>query len=185
MKKSSLLLIILLFFFLISAAGGVFYVYVSFYQTSEPEKASEPLSDAILRNYTSLRIFYPVGEGTEIFEKKANSDLTRLEMADLLISTYLKISGDLDTGVVPEGASINNIYISRDNVVYIDFSSAFKKNFRGDVIDEYMLLKTIFDTIMGNVEDVSDVVILIDGRQQETLGGHFFLNRPLKTILTR
>jgi hypothetical protein len=185
MKKSSFLLIVLFFLFLISAAGGVFYIYVSFYQTPEPEKINEPLSDAILRNYTNLKIFYPVGEGTEIFEKKVSSDLTRLEMADLLITTYLKISRQLDTGVIPEGASVNNIYISRDNIVYIDFSKAFKKNFRGDVIDEYMLLKTILDTIMGNVEDISDVVILIDGRQQETLGGHFFLNRPLKTILTQ
>lgn len=182
MKKSSLVIIILLLL-LIGGGAGFLYFYTIVYQPVGTEKVDTSLDDAILKNYTNIRIFYPVGENMEIVEKKVSANLSRLELTELLLRTYFEISRDLDTGIVPDGTNINNIYISGDNIVYIDFSRTFKKNFRGDVIDEYMLLKTIYETIMGNVEDISDVVILIDGRERETLGGHFFLDRPLKSIL--
>ncbi|RMG03124.1 MAG: hypothetical protein D6726_06240 [Nitrospirae bacterium] len=185
MKRGSFFILIIIFILAVGVGIGMFYFYFIDQNTMEQRPLKTETSDAILRNYTYVRIFYPVGEDIEIIEKKVSSDLSRLEMADYLISEYLKVSASMDTGVIPEGTSVNDVYISRDNIVYIDFNSPFKKNFRGDVIDEYMLIKTIYDTIIGNIEDLSDVAILIDGKQTETLGGHFMISRPLKSIVGR
>ncbi|NOZ24490.1 MAG: GerMN domain-containing protein [Nitrospirae bacterium] len=184
MRKGSKLLIILLV--LVSLAGvgfGVFYFY--FYEpATEPVPVREDISDSILKEYTTLKIFYPAGSRLELVEKKVPGILSSIKMAEILIQEYLSLSGEAGTGLLPEGTRVNGIFISSDGIVYLDFNREFSRNFQGDVFDEYMLLKSIFNTMLGNL-DVRDVMILINGKETETMGGHLMINRPLKEIVTR
>ncbi len=184
MKKGSLLIVLLVIVLLSGIGLGVFYFY---YMNSgtEHEPIKQEIGEGILKNYAILKIFYPTGDRLEIYEKKVSSNLSRLDMADILIKDYLAFSGKIDTGVIPEGSKLNSIFVTPDNVVYIDFNRTFKRNFRGDATDEFMLLKSIYYTIMSNLEDIKDVVILIDGKLAETVGGHFFANIPLGSLFTQ
>ena len=166
---------------LLGAALGVFYFYL---YDQEPEKivTGEDISESIIREYTTLKIYRPMGGKVELVEKKVPGILSILDLADILMEEYLKASTELDTGVLPEGTKLNNLFMGADGVLYLDFNREFERNFRGDVLDEYMLLKSIFDTLISNL-DVMDVMILVDGKETESIGGHFMINRPLKAVL--
>lgn len=183
MKKGNLLIILLILVSLIGIGFGVFYFY--FYEPqSEPVPVREDINENILKDYTTLKIYYPAGTRLELKEKKVPGILSPIKMANILIKEYLNLSGESDTAILPEGTRLNNIFISSDGIVYLDFNQEFTRNFRGDVLDEYMLLKSIFNTMLSNL-DIKDVMILINGKEAETLGGHFMINQPLKRIVTQ
>ncbi len=165
---------------LLGIGAGLFYFY--FHEEPAPKPLVQEMEEGIIKNYTYLRVFYPVGGRTEIFEKKVPGIMTPLEIAQKLVEEYIRIAHELDTGIVPPDTRLNNIFISGDGIVYLDFNSALSKNFTGDVIDEYMLLKSIFDTMVSNL-DIEDVVILVNHREIESIGGHLFANRPLKGLV--
>ncbi len=183
MKKGNLLIILLILVSLAGIGFGVFYLY--FYEPeSGPVPAREDINENILKDYTTLKIYYPAGTRLELKEKKVPGILSPIKMADILIKEYLNLSGESNTSILPEGTRLNNIFISSDGIVYLDFNQEFSRNFQGDVLDEYMLLKSIFNTMLSNL-DIKDVMILINGKEAETLGGHFMINQPLKRIVTR
>ncbi len=183
MKKGNLLIILLILVSLAGIGFGVFYFY--FYEPeSEPVPVREDINENILKDYTTLKIYYPAGTRLELKEKKVPGILSPIKMANILIKEYLNLSGESDTAILPEGTRLNNIFISSDGIVYLDFNQEFSRNFQGDVLDEYMLLKSIFNTMLSNL-DIKDVMILINGKEAETLGGHFMINQPLKRIVTQ
>ncbi|HEB75834.1 MAG TPA: hypothetical protein ENJ04_05745 [Nitrospirae bacterium] len=183
MKKGRLLIIMLILVSLAGVGFGVFYLY--FYEpATEPVPVRDGINESILKEYTTLKIFYPAGNRLELVEKKVPGILSPIKTAEILINEYLDVSGKAGSGILPEGTRVDNIFISSDGVVYLDFNREFSRNFQGDVLDEYMLLKSIFNTILGNL-DVRDVMILINGKEAETIGGHLLINRPLKEIVTQ
>jgi hypothetical protein len=75
------------------------------------------------------------------------------------------------------------LYKDASQVLYADLSDELRRNFQGDALDEYLLLKGIYETIISNLRDVQDVKILIEGKEAETLGGHLYLKFPLKNTV--
>jgi spore germination protein GerM len=85
---------------------------------------------------------------------------------------------------LPRGARLLGIYKGTDGMLYIDLSDEFRRNFQGDVFAEFLLLKGLYESIISNIQDIQDVKILIEGKETETLGGHFFLLYPLKDMVS-
>ncbi len=136
-----------------------------------------------LEEYTYLKVFFPVGGKLQIFEKRIKGTLSQTKLAETLMEEFLSLNEEMNTGVLPSKIKLLNAYISNEGVLYLNFPSAFARGFRGDALDEYLLLKGILDTMISNLT-INDVVILVGGREIESLGGHFFLNRPLKRTLS-
>jgi hypothetical protein len=59
-----------------------------------------------------------------------------------------------------------------------------RRNFQGDALSEYLLLKGIYESLVSNVQDFQDVKLLVEGKEIETLGGHFYLKYPLKNTFS-
>jgi len=136
-----------------------------------------------LQEYTYLKIFFPLGGKLQIFEKRIKGKFTQTILAEILMKEFLSLNDEMNTGILPTKLNLLNAFISSEAVLYLNFPSAFSRGFRGDVMDEYLLLKGILDTMISNL-NINDVVILINGREIETLGGHFFLNKSLKQSLS-
>ncbi len=183
MRKGSLLLIMLVLVSLAGIGFGVFYFY--FYEPgTEPVHVSEDISEGILKDYTTLKVFYPTGDGLKLIEKRAPGILSPIKTADILVKEYVDLSARQGTPFLPKGTRVNNVFLSSDGIVYIDFNKEFKRNFQGDATEEYMLLKSIYDTMVSNL-DIRDVMILVNDRETESIGGHLMINRPLKKIVTQ
>ncbi|MBI5049539.1 MAG: GerMN domain-containing protein [Nitrospirae bacterium] len=65
-----------------------------------------------------------------------------------------------------------DIYKDKEGTVYIDLSSEVKKNFQGDVLEEYGIIAGLYRSIKEKIPDSTAMKILIDGKEADSLGGH-------------
>lgn len=176
-----LLLSLVVLISLIGIGFGIFYFY--FYnEGAEPVRTSQNIGENILKEYTTLKIFYPLGSRLELTERKVHGIFSTLALTDILIKEYLALLNEVNIYIIPDSVTLNNLFITADGVVYLDFSRDFQKVFQVDVIDEYMLIKSIFQTLVSNI-DINNAMILVEGKEIETIGGHFIIDQPLKEIL--
>jgi spore germination protein GerM len=97
---------------------------------------------------------------------------------------YLKGPAGGKATSLPKNARLLGVYKGADRILYIDISGEFRRNFQGDAFAEFLLLKSLYESLISNVEDIQDVKVLIEGKEAETLGGHLYLVYPLKDIVT-
>lgn len=136
--------------------------------------AGEGSGDAV-----SVRMFVPLeGGGIAVEEITVPNSPAPVKMAETVVAEYFKRSkkGLADTKVL--GA-----YRDRRNILYLDLSDDIRRKFSGDARQEFALLLSLFDTVTANVMGVEDVRILIEGRETESIGGHFTLLAPLRETL--
>ena len=89
------------------------------------------------------------------------------------------------TSSIPFGTYLNQVYIDQHSIAYLDFSNHLNKNHIGGSNAEYLTLKAILETIYVNFPDkIKQVQILIDGREIESIAGHFDTSQPLNVQVT-
>jgi|SRR5208283_2036261 len=131
-------------------------------------------------NSVAVKIFLPSEEGMTVEDRKILSSSLPVIFAEDLINEYLKgLQGGL------EETKLIAVYQDRANIFYIDLSDDFRRNFSGDVRQEYYLLKSLYSTVIGNIMGAEDVKILIEGKEIESIGGHFYSLYPLKDTVTK
>lgn len=131
-------------------------------------------------NSVAVKIFFPSEEGMTVEDRKILSSSLPVIFAEDLINEYLKgLQGGL------EETKLIAVYQDRANIFYIDLSDDFRRNFSGDVRQEYYLLKSLYSTVIGNIMGAEDVKILIEGKEIESIGGHFYSLYPLKDTVTK
>jgi len=118
-------------------------------------------------------------EGLSSEEIKVPYDPLQVKLAEEIIPEYLKrLQGGLrDTKLL-------GVYRDRENVLYLDLSDDFRKNLSGDARQEYYLLKSLFKTLTAGIPGLTDVKVLLEGREVESLGGHFLTLYPLGGFLS-
>jgi len=85
-----------------------------------------------------------------------------------------------NTSPIPFGTYLNQVYIDQYSTAYLDFSNHLNKNHVGGSETEYLTLKAILETIHVNFPDkIVQVQILINGREIESIAGHFNTSQPL------
>ena len=85
-----------------------------------------------------------------------------------------------DTSPIPFGTYLNQVYVDQYSTAYLDFSNHLNKNHVGGSDAEYLTLKAILETIHVNFPDnIVQVQILINGREIESIAGHFNTSQPL------
>lgn len=159
------------------------------YYFSQAEKTDSPLIE--LKEETSknrealtggveagvpVKIFHPSEDGMAGEERMLQNKTLPVEMAEMLLAEYLKLLGE---GF--KDAKLLGVYRDRNNVFYIDMSEEFRKGFSGDARHEYYLLKSLFDSVVKNIQGIEDVRLLIEGKEIESIGGHFYIAYGLKT----
>ncbi len=81
---------------------------------------------------------------------------------------------------IPADTKLRAIYITPDNVCYVDLSEAVSKNHPGGSNSEMLTIYSIVNSLILNVSEINRVKILIDGNEAPTLAGHVNLQFPLK-----
>jgi spore germination protein GerM len=82
---------------------------------------------------------------------------------------------------VPTEVKIRELFIDDQGTAYIDFSEALSQTHPGGPWAEMLTLRSIMQTLVGNVPEIKRVQIMIEGREAETLAGHVDIRRPLDT----
>ncbi|MCL0046993.1 GerMN domain-containing protein [Thermodesulfovibrionales bacterium] len=124
-------------------------------------------------------IFSPSKDGMFVMEREILSKPLTIRIAEAVITKYLK---GLKEGL--RDAKLLGVYRDRkNNILYIDLSVEFRRNFSGDVEQEYYLLKSLFKTVVTNIVEIEDVKLLINGREVESIGSHFISLYGLRAVV--
>ena len=180
--KKILGIVLLVSLFLGGVVGGYFYfsrVVMNGKSPAEGEDLAQKPEDLF-----SLRIYYPVRDHLQVEERRLPRRTAPMAIAEATVEQYLKGPVDAKASSIPRDTKILGIYKGSDKILYVDLSDDFRRNFWGDALTEFLLLKGLYQSIIANVEDISDVKVLIEGKELETLGGHLYLMYPLKDIVS-
>ncbi len=99
-------------------------------------------------------------------------------MAHNLIQELLAGSRKGRISPFPPGTKLRDFYLTEEGTAYVDFSPVIKNNHPFGSDAEIATVYSIVNSLTYSFKEIKEVVILIDGRENQTLGGHINLNRP-------
>jgi len=181
MKNKAVWILLIAIFFIAGAAGSYFFMkHFSPAATqpalNEPQPQSMESQDLIV-----VRLLLPKDKKLEMVERKLRNRIKSIAFAEAVVEQFFKEAGNEYS--IPQNVKLLGIYRDMNQVLYIDLSDELRRNFQGDAVDEYLLLKGMYESLVSNVQDFQDLKVLIEGKEIETLGGHFFLKYPLKNVV--
>jgi spore germination protein GerM len=185
-KKLWGLLVIL---FLIAGVAGGYFLWRNFSITARQPGVPHGLGDAAGKqempgDYSVLQIYYPVGERLEILEKRVQRRTKQSAIAEAVLEEFFKGPGSGKVAHIPGNVISLGIYKDQAQTLHVDLSDELRRDFHGDAQAEFLLLKGIYESLISNLQDVQDVKVLVEGKEIETLGGHFYLKYPLKNTVS-
>ncbi len=131
-----------------------------------------------------VSIFYPSVDGLASEERFIPASASRKRTLEVVVEEYLKgPSGDIPS-YMPEGTRLLDVYLGKDDILYLDISHEFRSGFQGDAYSEFLLLRGLYESVMTNAGDLSGMKILIEGKEVETIGGHISLKGSMDSVIT-
>lgn len=181
-KKLWISLIVLLF--LAGAAGSYFFMR-NFAKSEKKSPSTAAQSPAMEPEDVSiLRIYQPRNNGLEMTERKIPKRISNIGIAEAVIEEFFKPTAANGASAIPQNVKLLGLYKDEGPILYIDLSDEVRRNFQGDAMSEYLLLKGLYESLVSNVQDFQDCKILVEGKEIETLGGHFYLKYALKNTFS-
>ena len=80
---------------------------------------------------------------------------------------------------LPPQTKLRAVY-TREDVIYVDFSSSLIENHPGGTSAELVSIYSIVNTLLENFPSYSRVQILIEGKPHSTLAGHIDIRQPFR-----
>jgi hypothetical protein len=181
-KRTILWIFVFIILFIGGIAGGYFYFTKGLVPRHPSAEAPHPAYSED-QDLMTVRMYYPSEERLVMEERKVKRQASVVATAEEIAAAYLKgpSKGRSD---VPADARVLGVYSGNDGILYLDISDEFRRNFQGDAMTEYLLLKGLYESIISNISGIDDVKILIEGKEIESIGGHLFALYPLKNTLT-
>lgn len=186
MNNNKVFIIIVLVVIVAAAGAGALYFYVKRQQPAmvkeEATGALVPASDS--DELSGVRLYYPMDGSLQMKERRLPRRSKQTGMAEAILEEYFRGPGNGASNAIPREVKIMGLYRDAAQMLYVDLSDEFRRNFQGDALAEYLVLKGIYESLMTNVQDIQDIKILVEGKEIESMGGHFSLKFPLKNIIS-
>jgi len=181
--KTKIIWIFLIIIFFIAGAAGSYFL-MKYLAPAGTQQASEEqeLHLTESQDLITVRLLLPKKQKLEMAERKLKKRMKSTAFAEAVVEEFFKEAGN--THAIPQQVKLLGIYRDIHQILYIDFSDELRRNFQGDALDEYLLLKGLYESLVSNVQDFQDLKVLVEGKEIETLGGHLLLKYPLKSLVT-
>lgn len=173
--------------FLIAFGGIAFLIYrrpappgpTTQQTTGAPVSPERPQEATQRRIY--VRLFYD-NETSALLEGESRSVPYQEDLRAQLKEVFDELLAGPQTGlarVIPEGATLLDLFISKDGVVYADFSSDLADKQPGGTEAEIHTVYSIVNTVTYNFPQLKRVQILVNDQEVDSLNGHLDLGHPL------
>jgi|Deesub1362A_J573_1020465.scaffolds.fasta_scaffold00068_107 hypothetical protein len=173
-SKARLKALLALVLFALGALGA--YALLSYRLQGPRELKPPPAPEA----GQDVAVFYPVGTTLRMQQRRIPATSDRLELAQAVLREFLKgPAGLTEESHVPREVKVLGLYFGTHGVLYVEFSHELKRNFQGDALAEFLLLRALYETLRANIKDMADMKLLVEGQEVESLGGHFYAHRRL------
>ena len=84
---------------------------------------------------------------------------------------------------LPEGTTLNALYVTPDKICYVDLAGAVRTNHPGGSNSELLTVYSVVNSLVLNIPEIEQVKILIDGNETSTLAGHIDIQNPVKAYM--
>ncbi|NJD56242.1 MAG: GerMN domain-containing protein [Nitrospirae bacterium] len=181
MRPRGIWIILIVIFFLAGAAGS--YFFLKYYTPAAPQTAANgtEVQSPEIQDLITVRLMLPKDKKLVMTEKRLRSRIKNIALAEAVVEEFFREAGSAYT--IPQNVKLLGVYRDANQVLYVDLSDDLRRNFQGDALDEYLLLKGLYETLVSTIPDFQDLKVLVEGKEIETLGGHFFLKYPLKSLV--
>lgn len=166
---------------LLGAIGG-YFIFTSGLHTGKKQINEEAEAEDV--GYTYLKVYYPYNGRLNMEERRVSRTESRMSVADSTVLEFLKGPAGVTDSYVPEEAELLGIYPGEDGILYIDLSEGVRNNFQGDALEEFLLLRGLYESVLSNVYGVVGVKLLIEGQEADSIGGHISISRALDEIVS-
>jgi Sporulation and spore germination len=97
----------------------------------------------------------------------------RQQRAEELLRALLSIYLDKTSPhVLGAGSEVRSVFLVDPGVAVIDLNSAFADTHRSGVLVEELTVASLIHTVSANTPGIVKVMILVDGKERDTLAGH-------------
>ena len=150
---------------------------------------SPPVEDGQQTQTLAVYLYFAEEKGSFLLAEKRmllqNEDPA--EMGRAIIEDLIRGPQGKLVRTIPEGTTLNAIYVSHDGTAFVDFSDALRENHPGGSQTELLTVYSIVNSLALNIPQVTSVKILIEGRETMTIAGHIDSRFPFKAnmILVR
>jgi spore germination protein GerM len=165
-----LLVLVLIFF-----SGGGGEKVKRFVETNMPKTADSAGEKALTKTVT---LFFVSDddllhkETREITAGPTEADEAERALAELIRGSEAGLVSPL-----PPGTRVRQVFIAKDGLATVDFSRDIAENFSYGSTSELAAVYSVVNTLVYNFKPVKKVVLLVEGAERETLGGHVDLSR--------
>ncbi|MHB8880796.1 MAG: GerMN domain-containing protein [Thermodesulfovibrionales bacterium] len=171
---------------LVAASAGGYYFFHNFTITKQQavQLSSQDLALPGQVDTTVVKLYYPAGTRLEMSEKSIPRRSGSNAAAEAIIEEYFKLSANSKGPAIPRNVRLLGIYRDPSQILYIDLSDELRRNFQGDALSEYLLIRGLYESLLSNISDIQDLKLLIEGKELDSLGGHIYLKFPLRNIIS-
>ncbi|MFQ6112426.1 MAG: GerMN domain-containing protein, partial [Nitrospinota bacterium] len=182
-RGTGTLLVVLLVLATIAGAGyQLLYREKSLLPPKPREEKAAPAPTGVEERAT-IQLYFATAEEDALIREPRTISVTGT-LAEQMKGALLELIKGPTYGeaveTVPPGAKLRELYIDSQGRVYVDFSEELSTRHPGGAWSEILTVYSIVNTLAMNFSGISDVQILVEGREADSLAGHLDIRRPLK-----
>lgn len=138
---------------------------------------------AIATEQATIQLYFPAEQGWVREETREIGDLPQAgdARAERVVAELLAGPTTEDLyPLLPEGTTVDAVFVEEDGTCIVELlSEAYSDPPPMGSRQEAELLASLLTSLSANVPDIQRLQILWNGRQPESLGGHFDTTRPI------
>ena len=183
---------ILLFILLVSVsiASSIFTYLFLLHKTNYPDnsrfnvlKKTDKRSQKTGTNKIKLYFLEPDKDLFGFETRKIKSEDSNLKNIQNTLNELIKGPETEMLSTIPEGAQLLNLFIDKNNTLYLNFNYLLRENHPCGLNAEFQTIYCLFKTIFVNFNEISKIELLLDGESTRTLCGHIDLKASFEKIL--
>jgi spore germination protein GerM len=174
---------------LLSVLGLVLLVLVVIFFTGGGEEKVRRFADANLPKAPdtaggpaatrAVTLFF-IADGDDLLHKETReiaAGPTEADEAERALAALVAGSEEGLVSPLPPQTRIRQVFIARDGVATVDLSRDAAEGFAYGSSSELAAVYAVVNTLVYNFKPVKKVILLVEGAERETLGGHVDLSR--------
>jgi len=169
----ALVLIVLVIIFFAGGGGETVKRVVESAAPREPETAA---AEPALKTVT---LFF-IADADDLLHKETREIVagpTEADEAERALAELIRGSEEGFVSPLPTGTRVRQVFIAKDGLATVDFSRDIAENLSYGSTSELATVYAVVNTLVYNFKPVKKVVLLVEGAERETLGGHVDLSR--------
>ena len=150
----------------------------------EPAKPAEAAGEPA--GTRTVTLYFLDDEDDFLHEEKREmaAGPTEAEEAERALAELIRGSEKGLVSPLPPQTKVRQVFIAKDGLATVDFSRDIAEKFAWGSSSELAAVYAVVDTLAANIPSVKRVVILVEGAERETLGGHVDLSRAFRPDYT-